>query len=84
MAVVDHMRRRLIRHRQARGVRLMSSVEALGRYYSYLRQLNQTQALLLAGYQPRGEHTGDGVPRDLSGRPFEPLSSWRGVSLWDI
>lgn len=65
------------------GLLLAATSEELARYYRYLRWLRRTQAAELRGYRPRGEHTGDGIPRDLAGRPFEPLSSWEGVAGYE-
>lgn len=31
----------------------------------------------------RGEYTGDGVPRDLGGHPFEPLD-WNHTDLFGV
>lgn len=61
------------------GLLLAATSDELARYFHYLHWLNRTQLAELRGLRPRGEHVGDGVPRTLAGKPFEPLSSWDGV-----
>lgn len=57
---------------------LLAATSDLARYFRYLHWLNRTQLAELRGLRPRGEHVGDGIPRNLSGRPFEPLTGWEG------
>lgn len=60
---------------------LLASADDLVAYYRYLRRLRQAQADALGGIESRGEYWGDGVPRTVSGKPYEPLE-WKGVNTW--
>ncbi len=47
-------------------------------YTEYMRLLNILREIGTGQRaRPTGHYTGDGVPRDLSGRPYEPLD-WQG------
>ena len=59
---------------------LLATAEQLAAYFRYLNRLRVAHDKALNGVRPRGEFTGDGVPRDQGGRPFEPLS-WEGVQV---
>lgn len=59
---------------------LLASADEVTAYYRYLRRMRQAQSDALDSIESRGEFTGDGVPRDQGGRPFEPLS-WEGVQV---
>lgn len=60
---------------------LLASADDLVAYYRYLHRLRQAQSDALGGIESRGEYWGDGVPRTVSGKPYEPLE-WKGVSTW--
>lgn len=48
-------------------------------YYRYLNWMRRQQDLNLTGQAWDGSYEGDGIPRDLSGKEYEPLS-WPGIS----
>ena len=60
---------------------LLASADELVAYYRYLRRMRQAQSDALEGIESHGEYWGDGVPRTVSGKPYEPLE-WKGVNTW--
>lgn len=59
---------------------LLATTEQLAAYFRYLNRLRVAHDKALHGVRPRGEFTGDGVPRDQGGRPYEPLE-WEGIQV---
>lgn len=47
-------------------------------YYGYLNWMRRQQDLEAMGIAWDGAYTTDGIPRDLSGKPFEPLD-WTSI-----
>ncbi|PWG62656.1 hypothetical protein [Bifidobacterium callitrichidarum] len=54
-------------------------VQAVSAYYRYLNLMREQLDLEAIGKGATGETIGDGVPRDLSGHPYEPLS-WPNIA----
>lgn len=52
------------------GLLLAAGPEA---FYHWLHSVREAEDRALDGYEPDGHYTGDGIPRDQGGRPFEPL-----------